>query len=140
MMERAQQCIAAVMDKWLAVAQSLSALETRYMLQVDDFRRRSRWRLLKTLTCCWHSEAACAKQMTRRARLTKVFACWRLCVQETILLRKYLSECSEANFRADGVAGTLESSSQGSVQLADFEHIYIAMAAQRWDAVDVMSD
>jgi len=122
-----------VLQAWAQVARRLAALETRFLLQVDDFRRHVRRKGLATALRAWQSQAALAVQAARLARLKKVFACWRLASQEQVLLRRYLSECSAENFKGLPPCKT-------SVRPADLERLYRKMAEHRWDVVEITSD
>lgn len=118
---------------WLCVARALAALETRQSLQADDMRRRRRSMLCATVAAAWHEEALRSRNEAERACATKVLRCWQLYVQEQALLRRYLNQCSSANFtRFRGAAGSAGSNG-GDVQPADFERLYEQMAALRWD-------
>lgn len=120
---------------WRQRAGALAALEVRFRLRVDEFRRSQRRRLRFCFLIAWRAETAKSLLAARTSRLTKVFACWRLWLQEQLLLRHYLHECSLSNFRGENAA-----SSSCSVGHKDFEQLYSQMAAYRWDDVDVFSD
>uniref|UniRef100_A0A7S2GX15 Sfi1 spindle body domain-containing protein n=1 Tax=Alexandrium andersonii TaxID=327968 RepID=A0A7S2GX15_9DINO len=140
MAQHARRYVTAALGGWLAVAQRLAALETRFLLQVDDFKWRSRERLLEASIAAWHAEAQRARQAARRTRLARAFTCWRLLVQEQLLLQKYLQECSDANIAGAWSHGAIEQSEPGSVQLADFKQLYTEMATQRWDLAEALTD
>merc|ERR1711988_2050874 len=108
------------------------------MLQVDSFRRTRRWKRGADILITWHSEVRRATHSAQMVRLSKVLACWRLWLQEQTLLRKYLQECSMANFRGDLVRSPRLASC--SVEQADFERLYTKMASYRWGVADVISD
>jgi hypothetical protein len=82
--------------------------------------------------------------------MQSVFGCWSLHVQEQVLLRRYLTECSAANFAgrhhrhssSRAVAGDAarETRRNYDVRQEDFERLYERMAEQRWGVVDLVSD
>merc|ERR1712070_1151384 len=117
---------------WVAAARALAALETRHQLQADDMRKKRRVALLATVAQAWGEETARAKQESQRARSAKVLRCWQLYTQEQVLLRKYLNQCSTTNLT--GFHGALNGSAMPDpVHPADFERLYVQMAALRWD-------
>ncbi|CAE8609944.1 unnamed protein product [Polarella glacialis] len=134
----ARRCVRSALGSWVEVANTLASLETRYLLQVDDFRRRARRRAWSALLAGWHAAAAVSRETCQQARLGKVFACWRLAAQEQLLLRRYLQECSAANFK--GKADRRSEPKTGSVGPSDLEKLYRQMAEQRWDASELLSD
>jgi len=127
-----QSFLQQTLRSWGEAAKHLAALETRYLLQVDDFRRRARRRARTALFLAWFAEATRMVREARLAKIGKVFACWHLAAQEQLLLRRYLRECSVANFK--GVAGK---SSPSTVGPADLERVYREMAEHRWDALEL---
>jgi len=131
---RVLQALAA----WRTTARELLALATMHELQADDLWRNQRKALGAVVATAWRQEVERSRLAASQARTAKVLACWRLYTQEQVLLRRYLGQCSMANFRGD----TSESASSvpGAVQPADFERLYEQMAAHRWDLTDVMSD
>eukprot|EP00927_Polykrikos_kofoidii_P065840 TRINITY_DN61557_c0_g1_i1.p1 TRINITY_DN61557_c0_g1~~TRINITY_DN61557_c0_g1_i1.p1 ORF type:complete len:846 (-),score=88.62 TRINITY_DN61557_c0_g1_i1:360-2591(-) len=130
----ARRLCLAIFRVWRAVAEELVSAEMRFMLHADDLRSRSRKRLIAAVSAVWRSAAICSKRIVRQARLSKVFVSWHLHVQEQVLLRRYMRECSVANFAAGPVPPE-----GGSVRPADFESLYEQMAEQRWGMADILA-
>jgi len=138
--------IIAALTGWLVVAKALAARETRHMLQADDLWRRRRQALCMAVAIAWRRAAAESGSVGRRRRAARAFACWQLYAQEQVLLRRYLHECSRANFQGCGSGrrrgGDLDDDSgqSMSVRPADFERLYGQMAAHRWEVTEVLSE
>eukprot|EP00929_Paragymnodinium_shiwhaense_P067270 TRINITY_DN33874_c0_g1_i1.p1 TRINITY_DN33874_c0_g1~~TRINITY_DN33874_c0_g1_i1.p1 ORF type:complete len:1805 (+),score=190.01 TRINITY_DN33874_c0_g1_i1:559-5973(+) len=95
---RARRLAKACMDCWTAAARLLVEQETLKMLRADDFRKRQHQSLLLCISSVWYSTVADRIKARRSEHLAAVFTSWRLHTEEQLLLRKYLQECSSAQF------------------------------------------
>mmetsp|Transcript_69624 Transcript_69624/g.167075 ORF Transcript_69624/g.167075 Transcript_69624/m.167075 type:complete len:652 (-) Transcript_69624:46-2001(-) len=112
--------LASAFAAWHAAAKANVRSRTRWMLRVDDFRRRRRRRRCRATLAAWQSLLLELRKASR-AQLARVFACWRLWVEEQALLRAYLQECSAS------------AAATRALSIVAFERVYTEMADHAWD-------